>query len=67
MEWSWYFVHQGGLERTWSCTQSAEAGAVAETGDTMTGTAGHINQTQVQRQRSSLDLQGQKGRAGQVK
>lgn len=47
--------------------QWAEAGAEVETGDVMMGTAGHVNQTQVQRQRSGLDLQGQKGRAGQVK
>lgn len=47
--------------------QWAEAGAEVETGDAMMGTAGRINQTQAQRQRSRLDLEGQKGRAGQVK
>lgn len=53
--------------RTWSCMQWAEAGAEVETGDMIMGTSGHINQTRVQRQRSGLELQGQKGRGGQVK
>lgn len=53
--------------RTWSWMQWAEAGAEVETGDMIMGTSGHINQTRVQRQRSGLELQGQKGRGGQVK